>query len=72
VQNDTNCFSGLIFFQKKRNLQSAKHGGKKKRKIQQDATTYQILLFHNYVKLNMFQATHHPSSGGTLSGTVCA
>jgi len=32
-------------------------------KIQQDATVYQNLLFHIYMKLNMFRATHHPSSG---------
>jgi len=24
---------------------------------------YQILLFHIYMKLNMFQATHRPLSG---------
>jgi len=24
---------------------------------------YQILLFHIYMKLNMFRATHSPSSG---------
>jgi hypothetical protein len=34
-----------------------------KEKIQQDATMYQILLFHIYIKLNMFQVTYHPSSG---------
>jgi len=33
------------------------------RKIQQDATVYQNLLFHIYVKLSMFRATHGPSSG---------
>jgi hypothetical protein len=33
------------------------------RKIQQDATVYQNLLFHIYIKLNMFRATHRPSSG---------
>jgi len=33
------------------------------RKIQQDATLYQNLLFYIYMKLNMFRATHHPSSG---------
>jgi len=33
------------------------------RKIQQDATVYQNLLFHIYLKLNMFRATHRPSSG---------
>jgi hypothetical protein len=33
------------------------------RKIQQDATVYQNLLLHIYMKLNMFQVTHHPSSG---------
>jgi len=33
------------------------------RKNQQDATMYQILLFHIYMKLNMFRATHCPSSG---------
>jgi hypothetical protein len=27
------------------------------------ATMYQILLFHIYMKLNMFQVTHRPSSG---------
>ena len=30
--------------------------------IQQDATVYQN-LFHIYMKLNMFRATHRPSSG---------
>ena len=33
------------------------------RNSQQDATLYQNLLFHVYIKLNMFRATHHPSSG---------
>jgi len=33
------------------------------RKIQQDAIVYQNLLFHIYMKLNMFRATHRPSSG---------
>jgi len=33
------------------------------KKIQQDATVYQNLLFHIYMKLNMFRATHRPSSG---------
>jgi hypothetical protein len=33
------------------------------RKIQQDATLYQNLLFHICMKLSMFRATHHPSSG---------
>jgi hypothetical protein len=33
------------------------------RKIQRDATVYQNLLFHIYKKLNMFRATHGPSSG---------
>jgi len=28
-----------------------------------DATVYQNLLFHIYMKLNMFRATHRPSSG---------
>jgi len=32
-------------------------------KIQQDATMYQNLVFHIYMKLNMFRATHRPSSG---------
>ena len=31
-------------------------------KVQQDATVYQILLVHIYMKLNMFRATHRPSS----------
>jgi hypothetical protein len=31
-------------------------------KIQQDAAVYQI-LFHIYIKLNMFRATYRPSSG---------
>jgi len=31
--------------------------------IQQDATMYQNLLFHIYMKHNMFRATHRPSSG---------
>jgi len=33
------------------------------RKTQQDAIVYQNLLFHNYIKLNVFRATHRPSSG---------
>jgi hypothetical protein len=33
------------------------------RNSQQDATVYQNSLFHVYMKLNMFRATHHPSSG---------
>jgi hypothetical protein len=33
------------------------------RKIQQDATVYQNLLFRIYKKLNMFWATDRPSSG---------
>jgi len=33
------------------------------RNSQQDATVYQNLLFHVYMKLNMFRATHRPSSG---------
>jgi len=33
------------------------------RKIQQDATVCQNLLFLIYMKLNMFRATHRPSSG---------
>jgi hypothetical protein len=33
------------------------------RKIQQRATVYQNLLFHIYMKLNMFWATHHPLTG---------
>jgi hypothetical protein len=32
------------------------------RKIQEDATVYQNLLFHIYIKLNMLQAKHRPSS----------
>jgi hypothetical protein len=32
-------------------------------KIQQDATIYQNLLFHIYMKLNMLRTTHRPSSG---------
>jgi len=32
-------------------------------KIQQDAIVYQNLLFHIYMKLSMFRATHRPSSG---------
>jgi hypothetical protein len=32
-------------------------------KIQQNAKLYQNLLFHIYMKLNMFRATHRPSSG---------
>jgi len=31
-------------------------------KIQQDATVYQNLLLHIYMKLNMFRAMHRPSS----------
>jgi hypothetical protein len=33
------------------------------RKIQQDATVYQNLLFHVYMKLNMFWVTQCPSLG---------
>jgi hypothetical protein len=34
------------------------------RNSQQDATVFQnFLLFHVYIKLNMFRATHRPSSG---------
>ena len=33
------------------------------RKIQQDATVYQNLLFYIYMKLDMFRATHRPLSG---------
>ena len=33
------------------------------RKIQEDATVYQNLLFHIYMKLSMFRATHRPSTG---------
>jgi len=33
------------------------------RKIQQVATVYQNLLFHIYIKLNMFRVTQRPSSG---------
>ena len=33
------------------------------RNSQQDATAYQNLLFHVYMKLHMFRATHRPSSG---------
>jgi len=33
------------------------------RNSQQDATVYQNLLFHVYMKLNVFWATHRPSSG---------
>ena len=33
------------------------------RNSQQDATMYQNLLFHVYMKLNMFRATHRPSLG---------
>jgi hypothetical protein len=33
------------------------------RNSQQDATVYQNLLFHVYMKHNMFRATHRPSSG---------
>jgi len=33
------------------------------RNSHQDATVYQILLFHVYMKLTMFRATHRPSSG---------
>ena len=33
------------------------------RNSQQDPTAYQNLLFHVYLKLNMFRATHRPSSG---------
>jgi uncharacterized protein (UPF0276 family) len=44
-------------------------GNKKQRtessfkKIQQNATMYQVLLFHIHIKLKMFRATHRPSSG---------
>jgi hypothetical protein len=33
-------------------------------KIQQDTSVYENLLFHIYMKLNMFRATHRPSSRG--------
>jgi len=33
------------------------------RNSQQDTTVYQNLLFRIYMKLNMFRATHRPSSG---------
>jgi hypothetical protein len=33
------------------------------RKIKQNATVHQNLLFRIYMKLNMFRATHRPSSG---------
>jgi len=33
------------------------------RNSQQDATVHRNLLFHVYIKLNMFRATHRPSSG---------
>jgi hypothetical protein len=33
------------------------------RKIQQDATVYPNLLFHIYMKLNLFRATYRSSSG---------
>jgi len=36
------------------------------RKIQQDATVYQNLLFRLYMKLNMFRTTHRPSSGARV------
>jgi len=32
------------------------------RNSQPDATVYQNVLFHVYMKLNMFRATHRPSS----------
>jgi hypothetical protein len=32
------------------------------KKIQEDAIMYPNLLFHIYMKLNMFRATHRPSS----------
>jgi len=32
-------------------------------KIQQNAIVCQNLLFHIYMKLNMFRAAHRPSSG---------
>jgi hypothetical protein len=38
-------------------------GRRSDRNSQQDATVYQNLLFHVYMKLNMFLATHRPSSG---------
>jgi len=33
------------------------------RNSQQDATVYYNLLFNVYMKLNMFRATHRPSTG---------
>ena len=51
--------------------QHFEHTGKSKvsvtsyRNSQQDATVYQNLLFHVYVKLNTFPATHRPSSGAS-------
>jgi hypothetical protein len=42
------------------------------RKIQQDATLYQNLLFHIYMKLNMFWVTHHPLSGAGFERQLSA
>ena len=42
------------------------------RKIQQDATLYKHLLFHIYMKLNMFWATHRPSSGAGFERQLSA
>jgi hypothetical protein len=39
------------------------------RKTQYDATDYQNLLLHIYIKLNMFWATQHPSSGASSNHT---
>jgi hypothetical protein len=39
------------------------------RNSQHDATMYQELLFHVYIKLNMFWATHRPSSGAALAAS---
>jgi len=33
------------------------------RKIQQDSTAYQNLLYRTYMKVSVFRATHRPSSG---------
>jgi hypothetical protein len=37
---------------------------------QQNATVYQNLLFHVYIKLDIFRATHRPSSGAQKCSTA--
>jgi hypothetical protein len=60
----TLCFAEVTKLLKLSNLQLNKSNSYSK--IQQDATVYQNLLFHVYMKLSVFRATHRPSSGANL------